>query len=254
MIIGWIEDHPKTIAMPCLSCATTLDVSTVVGDRHRCELCAGKALKLLSTVLYYDCMTWICTNASDHVAAIRELMAKSVDGGAKKKQKTAAVPAAKAAAKAKGASNGKSVRFFYSCALCVSVCGEDCVGVSKSQAPELGSVVFHKACRDKVFASKWRKSLRSKCVTLSLSKNKQWQLIAAKANSCRLGVEFLTPETGNVTSEASKTSALSVEATKRLAAEASLTGDDTTSALYSGMAKWLEKNSGEATACEEDLR
>ena len=131
MIFGWIVDNPKLISTPCWSCAATLDSLTVVGDRHWCELCAVKALKLLSTVSYHDCVSWEYVNASDHVAAIRKLMPKSVDGmdgGAKKKQKTVAVPAAKA----KGASKGKGVSFGHSCALCSTVCGEDCIGVSKS--------------------------------------------------------------------------------------------------------------------------
>ena len=70
------------------------------------------------------------------VDAIRKLMPESVDGAdgeAKKKQKIAAVPAAKA----KGASQGKTVSFGHSCALCGTVCGKDCVGVSKSQTPEV---------------------------------------------------------------------------------------------------------------------
>ena len=125
------------------------------------------------------------------------------------------------------------------------------MGVSKSQPAELGSVVFHMACRDKIFASKWWKGMCPKCATLSLSKNKQWQLIAAKANACRVGVDSLTPATGSVTS---KTSELSVAAIKSLAAEAFLIGDDATSSLYSGMAKLLQKNSGEASACAKDLR
>ena len=62
---------------------------------------------------FYDCVTWECTNASDHIAAIRELMAESADGGAQEKQKTAAVPAAEAAAKAKDASTGKRVSFTH---------------------------------------------------------------------------------------------------------------------------------------------
>ena len=81
MINGWFDDHPKTISTPCWSCATTLDMSTVVGDRHWCEPCALKALKHLSTVSFYDCLTWEDTNASDHIAAVRELMVKSADGG-----------------------------------------------------------------------------------------------------------------------------------------------------------------------------
>ena len=149
------------------------------------------------------------------------------------------------------------MHFAHSCALCGIDCGDDCVGVSKSETPELGSVVFHKACRTKIFGSKWWTETRSKCAAKGLSKNKQWQLIAAKANSCRLGIDILTPKTGDGASgaiAASKTSDLSVAAVKRLAAEAALLGDESTSALYSGMAKLLEKNSGEATACDESLR
>ena len=152
-------------------------------------------------------------------------MVKSADGGAQKKQKTDAVPAVEKAAKTKSASTGKRVSFVHSCALCGFECGDDCVGVSKSLTPEVGSVVFHKPCRDKIFASKWWTVTRAKCVTKGLSKNKQWQLIAAKANSCRLGVDTLTPETGDGASDASaasKASDLSVDAIKRLAAEAAL--------------------------------
>ena len=145
MINGWTRDHPKTISTPCWSCAATLDESTVACDRHWCEPCADKALKILSTVSSYDCVTWDDVNASDHIVAIREMMAKPSDGGAQKKQKTAPVPAAKAAAKTKDASSGETVTFSHDCALCGLACGKDCVGVSKSQSPEEGSVVFHKA-------------------------------------------------------------------------------------------------------------
>ena len=92
--------------------------------------------------------------------------------------------------------------------------------------------------------------MRPKCATSNLSKNKQWQIIAAKANACRVGVDSLTPATGSVTS----TSEFSVAAIKSLAAEASLIGDEATSSLYSGMAKLLQKNSGEASACDKGLR
>jgi hypothetical protein len=115
-------------------------------------------------------VTWDDTNASDHIVAIREKMAESANGGAQKKQKTAAVPAAKAAAKAKDASTGKCVSYSHSCALCGLVCGDDCVGVSEPQAPEVGSVVFRKACREKLFASKWWASTRSICKEKCINK------------------------------------------------------------------------------------
>ena len=94
------------------------------------------------------------------------------------------------------------------------------------------------------------------CQEKGLNKNKQWQLITAKANSCRLGVDTLTPKTGTASdaSEDSSSDSLSIADIKRLAAEASLLGQNSTSALYSGMAKLLKDNSGEATACDEDLR
>ena len=41
---------------------------------------------------------------------------------------------------------------------------------------------------------------------------------------------------------------------KSLAAKASLIGDEATSNLYAGMAKLLQKNSGEASALAEALR
>ena len=113
MINGWISDHPKTIFTPRWSCAASLDLSTVACDRHWCEPCAIKALKLLSTVSSYDCMTWDDTNASDHVVAIREKMAESADGGAQKKQKTVVVPAAKA----KDTSTGKRELFSLMCSV-----------------------------------------------------------------------------------------------------------------------------------------
>ena len=258
MINGWIRDHPKTISTPCWSCAATLDESTVACDRLWCEPCAAKALKLLSTVSSYDCVTWDDVSASDHIAAIRELMSKSSNGGAHKRQKTAPVPqvAADAAAKTKDATPGKKVTFSSNCALCGLACGKDCVGFSKSESPVEGSAVFHKACRGEIFASEWWAATRVICQEKGLKKNKQWQLITAKANSCRMGVETLTPKTGTPSdaSEASSTNTLSIAAIKRLAAEASLQGQNSTSALYSGMASLLKQNSGEATACDEDLR
>ena len=153
MINGWIHDHPKTISTPCWSCAATLDESAVACERLWCEPCAVKALKLLSTVSHYDCVTWDDANASDHIVAIRKLMENPSDGGAHKKQKTAqvsaAVQAAKTAAKAKDATPGKTVTFAHVCGLCGLACGEDCVGIEKSKSPTQGSVVFHRACREK---------------------------------------------------------------------------------------------------------
>jgi hypothetical protein len=186
-------------------------------------------------------------NAADHVAAIRNLMPKKLDGGDKKKQKIAVTPTAKE----KDVSKGEGVSFVHSCALCGESCGDDHMGVSKSQPVEKGSVVFHKACREEIFTLKRWKGTCSKYATLSLSKNKQWQLIAAKANAGRVGVDSLTPATDSVPI---KTPELSVAAIKSLAAEASLIGDEHTSNLYAGMAKLLQKNSNEASASAETLR
>jgi hypothetical protein len=147
MIQGWVVDNPRPILTPCWSCAATLEGSTVADDRHWREVCTIKAVKLLSTVSFHDCVSWECENAVDQVAAIRKLMPKSLDGGDKKKQKTSVTPAAKK----KGASECKGVSWEHSCVLCGTNCGEDHVGVSKSQPAEVGSVGFHKACRDKIW-------------------------------------------------------------------------------------------------------
>ena len=99
-------------------------------------------------------------------------MPKTLDGRDKKKQKAAATPTTKE----KDVSEGEGVSSVHLCALCGVNCSDDRVGVSKPQPVEKGSVVFHKACRDEIFASKWWKGMRPKCHTLKLSKNKQWQI------------------------------------------------------------------------------
>jgi len=201
-----------------------------------------------------DCETWDCKNAASYVTDIRKKMDKPTEGGQKKKQKTVSFgdeeSDPKAATKAKG-DEGNDVTPSYSCALCGETCAtNDRVGKSKSEEIVPGTAVFHKVCRSKIFGSSWWATIRPMIKKKKINANKQWQFILAKANACRCGVDALTPKAVPLADE----SVPILADIEGLAAEATLTGNDLVSGLYSGMAKLLQKNSGEATASDAVLR
>jgi hypothetical protein len=202
-----------------------------------------------------DCETWECENAATYVDEIREKTVKTPEGGKKKKQKVTSgtdEEIEKDQATGNKGDKGDDVTPSYSCALCGLACvTKDRVGQSKSKEITAGSTVFHKNCRSKFFGSTWWATLRPKIKKQGVNSNKQWQLVVAKANACRMGVDTLAPSSALGSASGAAETVVDI---KGLAAEATLHGNDVVSGLYSGMAKLLQKNSGKATASDENLR